>query len=319
MWATSSMPAPASDRADPPASRMAGDEWKSSRWERNQWSSASAPAQREDPPLPGMPADRGRGGRAHDDGRTLVDLHVGGEQLGVRVGDHPVGLGDGDDLVRRAGVPEPGVGIGRRPPRRIGTTAHRCDGGGRRGSDRARPAGRSRRGDRRGWAGRVPVLLGLGRRPPVAAEHGRPGRVGRLHGPRQHRPVGVAAGGRLGVDAVGADQHSHVQLAPTDGQGGGVDQALRVVAPGGGQQHLGRVHAQRRGHRQPRVEVAPAQRLGHPQRLGRRRPAAARRGRLLRGVTRRSPRWRPERPRPSGRSARGARRARPPHGCRDGW
>jgi hypothetical protein len=38
------MSVPANAVADFPASRMAGDEWKSARWERNQWSSASAPA-----------------------------------------------------------------------------------------------------------------------------------------------------------------------------------------------------------------------------------------------------------------------------------
>jgi len=36
-------PVPARARADAAASRMAGEEWKSARWERNQWSSASAP------------------------------------------------------------------------------------------------------------------------------------------------------------------------------------------------------------------------------------------------------------------------------------
>jgi len=35
---------PARASAVAPASRMAGDEWKSARWDRNQWSSASAPA-----------------------------------------------------------------------------------------------------------------------------------------------------------------------------------------------------------------------------------------------------------------------------------
>ena len=48
------------------------------------------PGQGEDPPVPGDAGGPGRGGRAHDERRTLVDLHVGGEQLGVGVGDHPV-------------------------------------------------------------------------------------------------------------------------------------------------------------------------------------------------------------------------------------
>ena len=41
-----------------PASRMAGEEWKSSRWERNQWSSASAPARGKTQRSWAMPAAR---------------------------------------------------------------------------------------------------------------------------------------------------------------------------------------------------------------------------------------------------------------------
>ncbi len=112
-----------------------------------------------------------------------------------------------------------------------------------------------------------PLLLGVGGAPPVVPEHGGPEGPGRLHRPGQQRPLGVPAGGGLGVDAVGADQHRHVQLAPADGQGGGVDQALGVVPPGGGHHQLGRLEAQRHGDQQPGVLVVPAQGIGHPQRL----------------------------------------------------
>ena len=58
MWATSSTVAPAAASVEAPASRMAGDEWKSNRWERNQWSSASAPASGNTQRSSGTPAAR---------------------------------------------------------------------------------------------------------------------------------------------------------------------------------------------------------------------------------------------------------------------
>ena len=86
----------------------------------------------------------------------------------------------------------------------------------------------------------APLLLGPGRAPPVAAEQG--GRLGvrRLDRPGQQGPVGVPAGRRLGVVAVGPGDHGHVELAPADGQGGGVDQRLGVVAARRGDQDLRR-------------------------------------------------------------------------------
>ncbi len=108
-----------------------------------------------------------------------------------------------------------------------------------------RPGGRSRTGGRRGWAGRGPVpprrrWCPGGRCRTAVGPEG----AGRLDRPGQERAVGVPPGGRLGVDAVRPDQDRHVQLAPADGQGGGVDQALGVVAPGGGDQQLGRLDPQ---------------------------------------------------------------------------
>ena len=108
-------------------------------------------------------------------------------------------------------------------------------------------------------------LFGLGGAPPIVAEHHRGLGVGRLDGPGQHRSVGVAPGQGPGIDAVGADQDGHLHLAPADGQGGGVDHGLGVVAAGGGHHDLVGLDAQFGGHRKARVEVVPGQRIDHPQ------------------------------------------------------
>ena len=150
------------------------------------------PGQREDPPLPGDAGGRGGGGRAHDDGRPLVDLHVGGEQLGVRVVDHPVGVGDGDDLVHRAGIPEPGVGIGgghlgESGPQRTDAAAVVVEGAAEPGAE-----GVLEEGDTRGWAGRAP---GPPRPRSSPAGRCRTGAAGRRRAVARSRPAPAGRGG----------------------------------------------------------------------------------------------------------------------------
>ena len=262
------------------------------------------PGQGEHPPVLGHPGRPGGSGRAEDERRPLVDLHVGREQLGVRIVDHPVAGRRGDELVGRPDLAAPGVGVGRRHLGEAGPE----------GTDA--PAvlveGAAGLGPQRVLEQRVHVdgqvepalLLGVGGAPPVRPEHGRTGGVGRLHRPGQQGPVGITLHRRLGVDAVGADHHGHVQVAAADGQRGGVDHALRVVPARRGHHQLGRLDAQLPGHRQAGIQVLPAQRIGHPERLGRRHQRAARTGPWRRAGPRRSPRWRPGPPPPSSRSVR---------------
>ena len=70
----------------------------------------------EDPALVGHPG--GAGGRhgAHHESCSLVDLHVGGAQLGVRERHHAVAGPRGDDLVGRPGGAEPCIRVAGRDP-----------------------------------------------------------------------------------------------------------------------------------------------------------------------------------------------------------
>ena len=136
-------------------------------------------------------------------------------------------------------------------------------------SGRVRPHSARRAFSNRGntWMGRSSPRSSSDRVVPRRSLPNRVGRlgVGRLDGPGEQGPVRVPTGRRLGVVAVGPGDDGHVELAAADGQGGGVDQGLGVVAPGGGDQDLRGLDAQLLGQERTGVDVVPAQRVGHPQ------------------------------------------------------
>ena len=129
-----------------------------------------------------------------------------------------------------------------RPPRRTGTTAHRCGAGGRRGSGRASARRAfSNRGNT--WMGRSSPRSSSASvvAPPVVAEQAAAGRCPAAARSRP-APAGRGAGGpppgcrRSRRPTSTATSSSPRPMA----RDGGVDQALGVVATGGGHQHLGR-------------------------------------------------------------------------------
>jgi hypothetical protein len=110
-------------------------------------------------------------------------------------------------------------------------------------------------------------LLGVGGGPLAVPEHGGFDGAGALHGPGEHGPVGIAAGGHHRVDAVRPGDHRHIEVASPDVQGGAIDQVLGVVAPGGAESELEWVHARLFGHQLARVDVLPAQGVENPEGL----------------------------------------------------
>ena len=214
---------------------------------------------REHPAVLGHAERPGLVDRAHDERRGLVDIVVGVHVLRVGEPDHPVLRGGRADLLRRPGLPGPGVGV--------------------RGGDLREP--RPQLADPplvlvdrlAGAVVRSGPQRGLDHRVHLDRHHDAAGQLlGRAHRQlRADRPPGLGALGQLrprqgltrppgprpGAPSLGPGQDGQVQLATLDLARGDVDQHLGAVAALRGQDGLPCRDPQAFGHEVRGVPVAP--------------------------------------------------------------
>ena len=266
------MSRPASCRAAAPARRMAGERWSSGRSEMYQWSLASAPDWGKTQRSAGTPAPRAASTEQTMEPRTLVDLQVGGAELGVGERDHPVVRRHGDDLRGRAGLADPGVGICRGDLAETGPQA----------ADASRVLGET---PSVGGAQRIleegvgvdreqhaPVHLEIAGARLVHTEHGRGGGVGRLLRPVEPAARRGTARQGAGVQGLGTGDEHHVECARADGEAGVVHEGLWRVAPDRREHELRRCvslrEAETRRHLEGRVGRMPPEGDDHPDAVG---------------------------------------------------